>query len=105
MPCCAPFSPFCSDISWPLLTPENRESRDRLCQSPPLTPTPVSLDSDVGKVLQKQMAKLLSLGGASEEKMLGFPASEKARISKAWSWSMLFHKVRGCPACHSLCSL
>ena len=87
------------------MTPENREWRDRLCQSLLRRLTPVALDSDVGKVLQKQMAKLLSLGGASEEKMLGFPASEKARISKAWSWSMLFHKVHGCPACRSLCTL
>ena len=42
---------------------------------PRTDPAPVALDSDVGKVLQKQMAKLLSLGGASEEKMLGFPVS------------------------------
>ena len=47
---------------------------------------------DAGKVLQKQMAKLLSLQGASEEKMIGFPASEKARLSKAWAWSMLYSR-------------
>ena len=45
---------------------------------------------DAGKVLQKQMAKLLAGKGASEEKMIGFPASEKARLSKAWAWSMLY---------------
>ena len=39
---------------------------------------------DVGKRLQKEMAELLTMQGASEEKMIGFAASEKARLSKAW---------------------
>lgn len=47
---------------------------------------------DVGKRLQKEMAELLTMQGASEEKMLGFAASEKARLGKAWAWSLLYHK-------------
>eukprot|EP01052_Picozoa_sp_SAG31_P023047 SAG31_NODE_1868_length_7028_cov_4.100303_3_plen_505_part_00 len=46
----------------------------------------------VGKVLQKQMAELLSLAGGGEEKQLGYAAAELSRITKAWSWSLLFRE-------------
>lgn len=29
---------------------------------------------------------------ASEEKLIGFAAAEKARLAKAWSWSLLYHR-------------
>lgn len=52
----------------------------------------VLLVQQVGKVLQKQMAELLTMQGGSEEKQMGFHASEKQRLQKAWAWSLLFEK-------------
>ena len=41
-------------------------------------------------MLQKQMADMLMMQDSTEEKMIGFAASEKARLSKAWGWSLLY---------------
>ena len=64
--------------------PEDVDERELICVD--------CSNPDVGKRLQKEMAELLTMQGASEEKMIGFAASEKARLSKAWGWSLLYSK-------------
>jgi hypothetical protein len=45
----------------------------------------------VGQVIQKQMAELLTMNGAdTEERQLGFAATERARFTKAWNLALLF---------------
>jgi hypothetical protein len=48
------------------------------------------VNPDVGKVLQKQMADMLTMQDSAEEKMIGFQASERERLVKAWTWSLMY---------------
>ena len=48
------------------------------------------INTEVGKVLQKQMADMLTMQDSAEEKMIGFLSSERERLSNAWAWSILY---------------
>eukprot|EP01046_Picozoa_sp_COSAG06_P037625 COSAG06_NODE_4267_length_4417_cov_178.270496_4_plen_112_part_00 len=49
-----------------------------------------ALNPNVGQVVQKQMAELLTMGSGNEERQIGFQASERARFIKAWSLAILY---------------
>ncbi len=48
------------------------------------------VNPDVGKFLQKQMADMLTMQDSVEEKMIGFLASERERLQKAWMRSLMY---------------
>eukprot|EP01043_Picozoa_sp_COSAG02_P034284 COSAG02_NODE_2389_length_8985_cov_3.175676_3_plen_826_part_00 len=49
------------------------------------------VNPDVGKFLQKQMADMLTMQDSVEEKMIGFLASERERLQKAWMRSLMYN--------------